>query len=264
MAAVSNLSGPCGCRRGAVTGRDLGEGVLGDPAAAAADSGLVHYRAARDTSLATCRGACARRIAGRARHPGARRAPCPPNGRPRRRHGPAARLCGRWHGLDRCPPGPDRWGLARRLAPVLALIDAPPRTAGDEIQFVPAVDPFERGPVRPVPHPGLLPAPRPAPARHPRAAEHLLRQHPPGQFRATHDRDPVQGGPVRRPRPVCGFGASTARPDHGRPSLSLGICLCPTKIARGQGGRRRRGFWPARRRCAARRRAWGPASPSRS
>ena len=53
--------------------------------------------------------------------------------------------------------------------------------------------------MQPVPDTGLLPVTQPAPARHARAAAHLLRQHLPWNAGSQDKQNAGQGGAVRHP-----------------------------------------------------------------
>ena len=54
----------------------------------------------------------------------------------------------------------------------------------------------EHSPVRPLPHPGLVPLSEPAPAGHARTAAHLLGELLPGGARPEYEQDAGKGGAI--------------------------------------------------------------------
>ena len=101
---------------------------------------------------------------------------------------------------------------ARRRRPALAAAPAPAASRTVECRTAPvqlsgAVQPLQQGAVQAGPHARPLPITQPSPARHARAAPHLLRQVLPWQTGAQHEQDAGQRHPVRdRGRPPFGRG----------------------------------------------------------
>ena len=82
--------------------------------------------------------------------------------------------------------------------------------------------------MQPVPHPGFLPVAQPPPARHARAAPHLLRKHLPWNARAQHKENAGERRAVRYPRaPALGLGllGRQQRLDEG-PKFVAYECFC--------------------------------------
>jgi hypothetical protein len=61
----------------------------------------------------------------------------------------------------------------------------------------------EQNAMQPVPDPGGVPIAQPPPARHPRTAAHLLRQHLPGNAALEHKQNAAQRRPARQRRPAA-------------------------------------------------------------
>ncbi len=101
-----------------------------------------------------------------------------------------------------------------------------------EVDGVGSAQTVEERTPEPIPDTCLLPVTEPAPARHARAAAHLLRQHLPGDAGAQDEEDAGQGGAIRHAGPTALWLRRLGREQrlHHRPERvsDKGLAHAPT------------------------------------